>query len=138
MSDNYTVDIPVRKENLSDGEFDALVSELEDVDEGVHIAGNEGDGSLSANSVENAAFLTVVSLTVSETDLLLNLYQLAKTHPHIQGFSIRDSSLKIMSDNEVHIHGDVHVIESDNVEGKNHYLVDPSKVNAPSSEETEE
>lgn len=141
MSDNYTVDIPVRRENLSDEEFDALVSELKDVDEGVDIAGNEGDGSPSANSAENAAFLTVVSLTVSGTDLLLTLYQMARTHPYTQGFSIRDSPLKILSDNEVQnvqIHGDVYVIGRDNAEGKKHYLVDTSKVTAPPSEETEE
>lgn len=82
MSDNYTVEISFRNEDLSGDEYDALISELGSTDEGVDITERKREQTFSANSIEGAAVdLSTVSLLVSTAGLLLNLYQMARTNP---------------------------------------------------------
>lgn len=95
MDDDYTVRISFREEEISDEVYEGIVSELENSDEDIEITERRAEGGYRENSIGGEAIdIATVSLAVSSTDLLLTIYQMIRSNPHFQNFSITDSQLK--------------------------------------------
>jgi hypothetical protein len=94
MTETYAIDLHFREEDISDEEYDAILQEIEELEDDVEIISRKEDRKFDALSADPATVvaLNAALLAVHGTDILLTVYQIARNHPAFASVLIQDES----------------------------------------------
>lgn len=130
MAERYDATFRFRKEEISDEEYNELVSRIEDFDQVEIETHREDIQEARLSDPATTADLTAMLIIVNGVNALISLYQIAQDHPAFAGANIRDESEEeFVRIDEAYIN--IGAVEKDAIVGKveaDVYLVKQSDI----------
>ena len=92
MTESYSAQVRFAKEELSDDEYEKILEEFEQVEQ-VEIETRKKEmGEAHLSDPATVIALNAAGLVVHGTDVLISIYQIARSHPGFAGAKIQDEN----------------------------------------------